>query len=345
MAIDSYGRRIDYLRISLTDRCNLRCVYCMPAEGVAWKPHDEMLTLEEIERFAGIAVEEGISKIRLTGGEPLVRNGVVEHVRRLRAITGLQSIAVTTNGTLLPKFARQLRDAGLERVNISLDSLDPAVYERITRGGKLSDALAGIDAAFEVGFAPVKLNVVVVRSLEQDLLGFAKLTLERPLHVRFIEYMPLGDTEAGGTRCHTDGGVDANGWTPQDTVPSDEVIDRISREGVAAGLGELVAVERDSAPGGWGPATYYRFSESLGTIGVISPLSHHFCSECNRLRLTADGRLRPCLFDDAELDVRTVLRTGTDEDVRAVIRQGLHDKPENHHDRIGTDRQMSQIGG
>ena len=345
MATDSFGRRIDYLRISLTDRCNLRCVYCMPAEGVAWKPHDEMLTFEEIERFAGIAVHEGISKIRLTGGEPLVRNGVVDHVRRLRAITGLESIALTTNATLLPRFARDLHDAGLERVNISLDSLDPAVYERITRGGKLADALAGIDAAFEVGFAPVKLNVVVVRSLEQDLLGFAKLTLDRPLHVRFIEYMPLGDAEAAGARCHTDGGVDANGWTQEDTVPSDEVIDRITREGAAAGLGELMAVEHDRAPGGWGPASYYRFPDSIGTIGVISPLSHHFCAECNRLRLTADGRLRPCLFSDEELDVRTVLRTGSDDDVRAIIRQALADKPENHHDRIGTSRRMSQIGG
>lgn len=344
MATDSHGRRIDYLRVSLTDRCNLRCVYCMPAEGVAFKPHDEMLTLEEIERFADIAVQEGISKIRLTGGEPLVRHGVVDHIRRLRTITGLESIALTTNATLLRKFASDLSDAGLERVNISLDSLDPDVYRRITRGGNLADALDGIDAAFEVGFSPIKLNVVVVRSLDQDLLGFARLTLDRPLHVRFIEYMPVGDAEEG-TGCHSDGGVETDGWTPQDTVPSDEVIDRIAREGAAVGLGELAALERDAAPGGWGPAHYYRFPDAPGTIGVISPLSHHFCAECNRLRLTADGRLRPCLFDDAELDVRTVLRSGTDDDIRVVINQGLRDKPENHHDRIGTDRQMSQIGG
>lgn len=344
MATDNFGRRIDYLRISLTDRCNLRCVYCMPAEGVTFKPHDEMLTLEEIERFAGIAVQEGISKIRLTGGEPLVRHGVVDHVRRLRAITGLESIALTTNATLLPKFAHELRDAGLERVNISLDALDPDVYARITRGGKLADALAGIDAAFEAGFAPIKLNVVVVRSLEQDLLGFAKLTLDRPLHVRFIEYMPVGVAEEGAG-CHSDGGVDANGWSRADIIPSDAVIARIAEEGAAAGLGELAPLDRDGAPGGWGPARYYRFPGAPGTIGVISPLSHHFCAECNRLRLTADGRLRPCLFSDAELDVRSVLRGGTDDDVRAIIRQSLHDKPENHHDRVGTDRRMSQIGG
>ena len=342
---DSHGRRIDYLRISLTDRCNLRCVYCMPAEGVAWKPHDEMLTFEEIERFAAIAVAEGISKIRLTGGEPLVRHGVVDHIRRLHEIPGLDSIALTTNATLLPKYAEQLREAGLSRVNIGLDSLDPAVYARITRGGSLDTALAGLEAAFAYGFAPVKLNVVVVRSLDPDLLGFAKLTIDRPLHVRFIEYMPVGDAEEG-SGCYSDiGAVDAHGWTRADTVPSDEVLARVAEQGAAAGLGDLAPVSRSDAPGGWGPASYYRFPGAPGTVGVISPLSHHFCAECNRLRLTADGRLRPCLFDDHELDVRTVLRTGSDDDVRAVVRRALADKPEGHDMRVGTARRMSQIGG
>ena len=344
MATDSHGRRIDYLRISLTDRCNLRCVYCMPTEGMEWKAHEEILSFEEIERFAAIAVQEGISKIRLTGGEPLVRKGIVEHVRRLHEMTGLDAIALTTNATLLPMYARDLHDAGLTRVNISLDSLDPEVYTRITRGGRLADALAGIASAFEVGFDPIKLNVVVVRSLKQDLLGFARLTLDRPLHVRFIEYMPVGIAEEG-SGCHSDGGVEVDGWTREDTMPSDEVVARLAGEGAAAGLGALMAVAKDSGPGGWGPATYYRFPGALGTIGVISPLSHHFCSECNRLRLTADGRVRPCLFSDDELDVRTVLRTGSDDDVREVIRQALRDKPENHHERVGTRRSMSQIGG
>ena len=344
MATDGHGRRIDYLRISLTDRCNLRCVYCMPPEGMDWKAHEEILSFEEIERFASIAVQEGISKIRLTGGEPLVRKGIVEHVRRLHDLTGLDSIALTTNATLLPKFARDLHEAGLTRVNISLDSLDPEVYTRITRGGHLEDALAGIASAFEVGFDPIKLNVVVVRSLKQDLLGFAKLTLDRPLHVRFIEYMPVGIAEEG-SGCHSDGGVETDGWTREDTMPSDEVVARLAGEGAASGLGALMAVAKDSGPGGWGPATYYRFPGALGTLGVISPLSHHFCSECNRLRLTADGRVRPCLFSDDELDVRTVLRSGTDDDVREVIRQALRDKPENHLDRVGTVRSMSQIGG
>lgn len=340
MATDAHGRRIDYLRISLTDRCNLRCQYCMPAEGVAWKDHTEILSYEEIERLTRIAAEEGIGKIRLTGGEPLVRAGVPEFVRSLMQLPGLESVALTTNGTLLPRYAEELRDAGLTRVNISLDSLDPDVYREITRGGKLEDALAGIESAFAAGFDPVKLNVVVVRSLEQDLLGFAKMTLERPMHVRFIEYMPVGEAEEGAG-CHGESG----GWTRSDTVPSDEVLDRISEAGEAAGLGSLIPVARADAPGGWGPARYYRFADSIGTVGVISPLSHHFCAECNRLRLTADGRLRPCLFSDAELDVREVLRTGTDEDVRTVVKQALHDKPESHHDRVGTERRMSQIGG
>ena len=341
MATDSHGRRIDYLRISLTDRCNLRCVYCMPAEGVKWKDPGDILSYDEIERFTRIAVGEGIGKIRLTGGEPLVRKGVSEFVGRLHAIEGVESLALTTNATLLPRFAAELREAGLERINISLDSLDPAAYEGITRGGHLTDALAGLDAAFDAGFSPVKLNVVVVRSLEQDLLGFAKMSMDRPLHVRFIEYMPLGDAEEG-SGCHSDGSVS---WTAKDSVPSEEVVDRLSEEGVAAGLGPLIAVTADKAPGGSGPARYYRFADALGTVGVISPLSHHFCSECNRLRLTADGRLRPCLFCDDELDVRSVLRTGTDEDVRDIIREALRIKPENHAERIGTDRQMSQIGG
>jgi GTP 3',8-cyclase len=345
MPLDSHGRRIDYLRISLTDRCNLRCVYCMPTEGVPWKPHDEMLSFEEIERFSEIAVQEGISKIRLTGGEPLVRKGVVALVRRLHEIPGLESIALTTNGILLPRYAQSLRDAGLDRVNISLDSLDPGAYARITRGGRLEDALAGLTAALEAGFEPVKLNVVVVRSLKQDLLGFAKLTLDRPLHVRFIEYMPIGDAEEGAGCRSLGGAVDSVGWTREDTMPSDEVIARLAEEGAAAGLGEIVAVAKDAAPGGWGPAKYYRFPGAAGTIGVISPLSHHFCAQCNRLRLTADGRVRPCLFSDDEFDARTVLRTGSDDDVREVIRQALRDKPESHDSRVGTTRGMSQIGG
>ncbi len=343
MATDAHGRRIDYLRISLTDRCNLRCVYCMPADGVAWKPPADILTYEEIERVVRVAVGEGISKIRLTGGEPLVRRGVPEFVRTLLEDVGVESVALTTNGTLLRSFAPQLAAAGLKRVNISLDSLDPQVFSAITRGGDITAALDGIEAAFESGFDPVKLNVVVVRRLAQDLLGFARMSVERPLHVRFIEYMPVGEAEEG-SGCHAEGGVEG-GWTRADTVPSDEVLEQISAQGEAAGLGPLLAIDRDEAPGGWGPARYYRFEGARGTVGVISPLSHHFCAECNRLRLTADGMLRPCLFSDVEFDVRSALREGTDDDVHELIRTALRAKPENHHDRVGTDRKMSQIGG
>lgn len=340
MATDSFGRRIDYLRISVTDRCNLRCMYCMPPGGIEWKSHEDILTFEEIERFAAVAAGEGISKIRLTGGEPLVRQGIVDHVRRLVATSGIEAIALTTNATLLERYAADLAEAGLKRINISLDTLDPEVYARITRRGKLDDVLAGLEAAFAVGMDPVKLNVVVVRGLDQDLLGFAKMTLGRPLHVRFIEYMPVG--EVGEHSCTS---AEADGWTEADHVSTDEILARITAEGLAAGLGELEAVRREDAPGGWGPARYYRLPGAKGTVGVISPLSHHFCGECNRLRLTADGGLRTCLFSDDELDVRGILRTGTDEDVRQVIRQALAAKPEGHHQQHGTVRRMSQIGG
>lgn len=345
MGLDAFGRRIDYLRISVTDRCNLRCIYCMPDEGVPWKEHEEILSLEEIERFAAAAVDEGISKIRLTGGEPLVRKGIVDHIRRLRSLTGIEAIAITTNGQLLKRMAGDLVDAGLERVNISLDSLDPEVFARVTRGGRLADTLAGIDAAFAAGMHPIKINVVVVRSLHQDVISFARLTMERPIHIRFIEFMPVGgETEpTPGGSCQADSSAGA--WTQADHVSSDEILARLVVEGAEAGLGALEPVARDDAPGGWGPARYYRFEGALGTVGVISPLSHHFCGECNRLRLTADGKLRTCLFSDDEFDARTVLRTGTDEDVRALIRRALAAKPESHNMRIGTLRRMSQIGG
>ncbi len=340
MATDTFGRRIDYLRISVTDRCNLRCVYCMPPEGVEWKSHEDILSFEEIERFARIAAGEGISKIRLTGGEPLVRHGIVDHVKRLRETTGIEAIALTTNGTLLSQYAADLAAAGLKRINISLDTLDPDVYAQITRRGRLTDVLEGMEAAFVAGMDPIKLNVVVVRSLNQDLLGFARMTLERPVHVRFIEYMPVGDV--GEHSCTS---AEADGWSEEDHVSTDEILRRIAEEGAAEGLGELVPVSRDDAPGGWGPARYYRFGGAPGTLGVIAPLSHHFCGECNRLRLTADGGLRTCLFSDDEIDVRTALRTGTDEEVRALIHESLKAKPEGHNQQHGTVRHMSQIGG
>lgn len=332
---DSHGRTIDYLRISLTDRCNLRCIYCMPEEGVHALSHDDILTLEEIERLVRIAADMGITRVRLTGGEPLVRRGATDLIRALKGIPGIESVALTTNGILLPRMAAELAEAGLSRVNISLDTLDPEQYRAITRCGSFEDAMVGIDAALEAGFSPVKLNAVVVRSLNQDVLSFARMSIDRPLHVRFIEYMPVGES-AGSCGC---------GWGKEDVIPSDELRAMIDEQAEAAGLGRLRPASKHR-PSGWGPARYFEFENAQGTVGFISPLSRHFCSECNRLRLTADGKIRPCLFSDDEFDVRAALRSGgSDDAVRAVLYEALGAKPDEHHDKVGTRRGMSQIGG
>ena len=340
MAIDAFGRRVDYLRVSVTDRCNLRCVYCMPSGGLAWKDRSELLTFEEIARFAAAAVRQGISRVRLTGGEPLVRRGIVDLVRRLWTLPGIDEVSITTNGILLPGLARGLASAGVERVNVSLDSLDPETYSLVTRGGRLEDALAGIDAALDAGMDPVKINVVVMRSLRQDLLSFARLTMDRPLHVRFIEFMPIG----GGDDCGRDDQA-AGGWSRAEHVPTDEVLAALAREASAAGLGRLQPVLPGDGPAGFGPARYFRFEGAAGTIGAISALSQPFCSGCNRLRLTADGKLRNCLFSDGELDARRVLRGGNDAGLQSLLLAALAAKPESHAMRIGTLRHMSQIGG
>lgn len=341
---DHLGRTIDYLRISLTDRCNLRCVYCMPEEGVPALFHEDIVSLEEVETLVRAAAKLGIKHLRLTGGEPLVRRGIVGLIERLKGINGIESIALTTNGILLPRMAHDLKQAGLDRVNISLDTLDAQQYRQITRRGALSDALAGIDAALEHDFSPVKINVVAVRHFNQDFARFAQLTLDRPLHVRFIEYMPVGLTAA-----------DHEGqWTKQDVVPADEIRARIDQGCAKERLGTLHALDGQTSaqtPTGWGPATYYALDHAQGTVGFISAVSHHFCASCNRLRLTADGRLRPCLFSDKEFDLRSILRAeGLGEEQRQerliqVLREALAIKPENHHHREGTQRTMSQMGG
>ncbi|WP_139653628.1 GTP 3',8-cyclase MoaA [Raoultibacter phocaeensis] len=331
---DSHGRTIDYLRISLTDRCNLRCIYCMPDEGVDQMSHEDILRIEEIEQAVRVAAQMGITRVRLTGGEPLVRKGVVDLIRSIKNTPGIEHIAMTTNGVLLPRMAEELKDAGLSRVNISLDTLDPDQFAMITRRGRLEDTLAGIEAALEVGFDPVKINAVTVRSLNQDYLAFAKLSIDRPLHVRFIEYMPVGES-SGATGC---------GWGKEDVVPSEELIEIIDARAQAEGMGPLVAAG-GTRPEGWGPARYYAFADALGTVGFISPLSRHFCSECNRLRLTADGKLRPCLFSDVEFDLREALRENDEAAAKAVFAEALGAKPDDHHDKVGTERGMSQIGG
>ncbi|MCI8340195.1 MAG: GTP 3',8-cyclase MoaA [Eggerthellaceae bacterium] len=331
---DAHGRVIDYLRISLTDRCNFRCIYCMPEDGVCQLAHDDILRIEDIERLVRVAASIGIKSIRLTGGEPLVRKGVVDLVSAITATPGIENVSMTTNGVLLPAMADDLKRAGLSRVNVSLDTLDEAQFREITRVGKLEDTLAGIEAALAAGFDPVKVNAVTVRSLGQDFLAFAKLSIDRPLHVRFIEYMPVGNAS----------GVDGCGWGKADVIPSEELFELINEQAQAQGL-EPLRPAGGSRPIGWGPARYFEFPGAQGTVGFISPLSRHFCSECNRLRVTAEGRIRPCLFSDTEYDVRAALRAGDDEGARAVLYEALGAKPDEHHDKVGTERNMSQIGG
>ncbi len=331
---DGLGRTIEYLRISLTDRCNFRCIYCMPEEGVCSLPHDEILRIEEMAHVVRIAADLGIKSVRLTGGEPLVRKGVVDLVREIAGTPGIENVSMTTNGVLLPQMADDLKRAGLSRVNISLDTLDADQFHYITRRGYLQQTLDGIEAALEAGFDPVKINAVTVRSLNQDYLAFARLSVDRPLHVRFIEYMPVGESS----------GVDGCGWGPGDVVPNEEVIEAINAQAREQGLPELVPAG-DDRPLGWGPARYWEFPGAKGTVGFISALSNHFCAQCNRVRLTADGKLRPCLFSDLEFDVRTPLRAGDDDAVREVFATTLRAKPDEHHNKVGTQRGMSQIGG
>lgn len=307
----------------------------MPEEGVAQLCHEDILRIEEIEHVVRVAADMGIKSVRLTGGEPLVRKGVTELVAAIAQTPGIKNVSMTTNGVLLPRMAEELREAGLSRVNISLDTLDPEQFRAITRRGELSQTTDGIDAALAAGFNPVKINAVTVRSLNQDYLAFAKLSIDRPLHVRFIEYMPVGES-AGSHGC---------GWGKEDVVPSEELYAIINERAKAQGLPTLVPAG-DSRPLGWGPARYFAFPGAKGTVGFISPLSRHFCGECNRLRLTADGKLRPCLFSDDEYDVRSALRgDGGDEALRLVFSQALGAKPDEHHDKVGTERGMSQIGG
>jgi GTP 3',8-cyclase len=317
---------IDYLRISITDRCNLRCVYCMPAEGVKSLPHEEILSYEELELFSRAAVGAGIRRIRLTGGEPLVRKGAVDFIRMLGSIEEKPKLSLTTNGLLLGRYAAELKEAGLSRVNISIDTLDPEAYAHITRTGRLSDALAGLDAAIEAGLDPVKVNVVVLKGLNDDPRPFAELARDRPVHVRFIEYMPYFD-EVGK-------------WY----VPGDVIKERL------ASVGRIEEVE---SPEGWGPASYFRLEGSQGSIGLISPVSCHFCPSCNRLRMTADGRMRTCLFDTNGFDVKKEIRAGADEEhLREIIEGELARKRKEGDDhkpgpstKLRAGDHMSRIGG
>ncbi|OFW61511.1 MAG: cyclic pyranopterin phosphate synthase MoaA [Actinobacteria bacterium RBG_16_64_13] len=322
------GQSVDYLRLSVTDRCNYRCVYCMPPEGVPFRPHQDMLSYEDMEFFVRAAVRLGISKVRVTGGEPLVRKGLPDLVALIRAIPGITDISLTTNGALLPRFAEALKTAGLDRVNISLDSLDPERYRLLTRGGSLPAALKGVEAALRFELSPVKLNVVMMPELLPELPAFVAITRHRPLHVRFIEWMPVGGC-----------GPRAAG----DSLTKAQLMAAL-RELGANGLGEFAPA--DSAPGGWGPAHYYRFEGYKGTVGFIGSVSDHFCRECNRLRLTADGRLKNCLFSSHEIDAKSAVQARDLDGVLAVIAESLGDKTFDKNVLPGrTARGMSQVGG
>jgi GTP 3',8-cyclase len=324
---DDCGRPISYLRISVTDRCNLRCLYCMPAEGVPFRAHAQILRYEEIERVVRAAAGLGINKVRLTGGEPLVRAGIVDLVALLARIPGIDDLSMTTNGLLLARYADALARAGLTRVNVSLDTLRPDRFAQITRGGKLEETLAGIASARRAGLEPVKINTVIMRGLNADeIVDLARLTLQEGWHVRFIELMPLNPGASSEELQY---------------VPNREV-----RQMIVAALGELEPVQTVA---GAGPAAYYRLAGARGSLGFISPLSEHFCAQCNRLRLTADGRLRPCLLADNELDLRAALRQGASEtDLCDLLQQAIRAKPQGHHVAehvLPQGRAMSEIGG
>jgi cyclic pyranopterin phosphate synthase len=316
---DTRDSRVDYLRLSVTDRCNLRCTYCMPPQGVPERDHSEILSYEELAAVARAAVDVGISKVRITGGEPLVRKGIVEFVRMLAAVDGISDLSLTTNGLLLPHFAAELATAGLRRVNVSVDSLAPLRFAELTRGAELEQALAGLDAAFAVGFSPVKVNVVLLAGVEHEVEDFAQLTRERDVHVRFIEYMPLD------RRLSLEG----------EFIPAPQVL------ALLRGRYPLEAVD---GVYGHGPARYYRVPGYRGTIGFIAGVSEHFCGACNRLRVTADGRLKNCLFSGHEVDVRPLI--GRPAELRGVIAAAIGDKGyDRRAEALANARAMSEIGG
>ena len=316
--MDQFGREIRYLRVSVTDRCNLRCEYCMPEDGVPDKGHDSILSNEEITRIISAAAGYGISKVRLTGGEPLVRQGFVRLCGEIAAIPGIEELTLTTNGLLLPAMARDLKQAGVSRVNISLDTLQADKYRRITRGGSLEGALAGIEAARAAGLLPIKINAVLIRGFNDDeLMDLARLSLEADVHVRFIELMPIGE----GCR-----------FWPEGYLSAEDAI------AMMPGLESLDASD--------GVAQSWRLPGAAGTVGFIKPVSHHFCGSCNRLRLTADGMLKPCLHSDSEIPVRGL----QGEALKAAFEAAIKAKPAENREMSAVmpsraGRSMNRIGG
>jgi cyclic pyranopterin phosphate synthase len=327
--LDGFGREIDYLRISLTDRCNLRCTYCMPLHGPAFGTREDVLTAAEIEAVVRAAVGVGFRKFRLTGGEPTLRPDLLEIVARIACVPGVADLAMTTNAVLLPRLAPGLAAAGLRRVNVHLDSLDPGRVARLMRWGTLAEIWAGIEAAEAAGLRPIKINAVVLRGEnEADVVALAALTRERDWHVRFIEAMPLGGGEPARV---ARGGL----------VPTAE-----TRARIAAALGPLVPLPpRDVAD----ESSNHRLLGARGIVGFISPVTEPYCGTCNRMRLTADGRFHLCLLNDDELDIRAALRRGADtRTIGALLLRAVHHKPAGHLLAIGRsteERAMHQIGG
>jgi len=326
--IDPRNRRIDYLRVSVTDRCNLSCVYCKPRTDMKAVAHDDILRYEEIRRLVAVAAPLGISHVRITGGEPLVRRDIVPFIASLRDIPGIEDISVTTNGVLLEEMAEGLRAAGISRLNISLDTLDPKRFTAITGSDHWNKVWRGIAAAEEQGFHPIKLNMVPVRGVNDDeAVAFARLTLERQIHVRFIELMPIGAQDR---------------WNTEVCVPTADIRREIERV-----FGPL---EPAGHGAGAGPSQNFRVPGGQGVIGFITPISKHFCDSCRRLRLTADGKIRPCLLSDTEIDVKSPLRGGcSDAELERLLRLSLEIKPVRHYIAESQggcyERTMSRIGG
>ena len=316
--IDRLGRNITYLRISLTDKCNLRCRYCMPEEGVCKRSHHEMMNEDEVVTAVEAAASLGIRKVRLTGGEPLVKKNIVSICRRVAAVEGIKELCLTTNGILLPELAKELRQAGVNRVNLSLDTLNPEKYAYITRIGKLEQFRAGLEAALDAGFDKVKINAVLIGGFNDDEIeALAGLTMQYPVDMRFIELMPIQDHDEFGESAY---------------VPYSRVLEK---------LPQAVPVERDG-----GVAKLYRLPGAKGNIGLISPISAHFCGECNRIRLTADGKLKPCLHSAEEYSIKGLDQNG----MMAVFQEAIWNKPAWHGDldavnRSKAGRNMNEIGG
>ena len=325
--LDRFNRTITYLRVSVTDRCNLRCAYCQPVKELKLLRHSKILSYEEILRVVQAAAKLGISKIRLTGGEPLIRRGFTGFVSSVCRVSGLEDVSITTNGVFLKEKAGKLFDAGIRRINVSLDTLERSKYNEITKRDYFKNVWEGLMEAEAVGFSPIKVNVVAMRGVNDDeFLSFAELSMRKPYYIRFIEYMPFGYTSQ---------------WGSEKYISSDDIKSHLESCGRLKEVSRLVLD---------GPARRYRFEGARGEIGFISAMSQHFCSSCNRLRLTADGKLRPCLFANDELDIKKPLRSGCSlEDLKGLFQQAISQKPKGYHAGIHgnceSNRPMSAIGG